>query len=164
MNTTSEIRNLLYDKNSVITFDIDGVLALMEYGKYNHFELIDQEWNEACERGENFYTEDRSIKKMKEFITNRNVDNIYVISQVGNQNEKIYKTEFVNKYYNIPKENVYFVKKREDKKNILFEIKKKYPKLQEKQIVMVEDSVDILNDIMENTNFATVHISTFLDL
>jgi hypothetical protein len=28
----------------------------------------------------------------------------------------------------------------------------------------VDDSVSILNDVMDNTKFSTVHISSFLDL
>ena len=43
-------------------------------------------------------------------------------------------------------------------------IKEKYPELEDYKIVMIDDTVEILNVIMDNTNFSTVHISTFLDI
>ena len=33
----SHIKELLNDKESVLVFDVDGVLALLEWGKYNHY-------------------------------------------------------------------------------------------------------------------------------
>ena len=33
----SKIREIINDENSILVFDIDGVLATMEWGEYNHF-------------------------------------------------------------------------------------------------------------------------------
>ena len=92
------------------------------------------------------------------------MDKIYFITKVRNNNEGNFKKEFVNKYYNIPQENVYFVEKDIDKKTKLNEIKMINKEIEADRIVMVEDSVNVLNDIMDNTNFSTVHISSFLDM
>ena len=59
---------------------------------------------------------------------------------------------------------VYYVKDNEQKTKRLFDIKENYPYLKDYQIIMVEDNVGILNDIMEKTDFSTVHISSFLDI
>ena len=68
------------------------------------------------------------------------------------------------KYYGILKENVYYVNKNRDKTSVLLKIKEKYPQLNSKKIVMIDDTVDILNEIMEKTDFSTAHISSFLDI
>lgn len=160
----AKIKELLKDNNSVLVFDVDGVLAVMEWGTYNHFDLNDDEWTKECAEGVNTYTEDKVCKKIKEFLRDKDMNRIYVITRVGNNNEGEFKREFVNTYYNIPKENVYYVEDNAEKKNVLFKIKEDYPELENSKIVMIEDTVDVLNDIMENTNFSTVHISSFLDI
>lgn len=160
----NKIKRLIKDNNNVLVFDVDGVLALLEWGEHNHFGLLDDEWVKACEEGLNAYTEEVVSHKMQEFLKSKDMSKVYVITTVGNNNEGEFKREFVNKYYNIPKDNVYYVKDNSEKTRRLFDIKEKYPQLEDKQIVMIEDTVGILNDIMEKTNFSTVHISSFLDI
>ena len=160
----SKVKELLNDKESVLVFDVDGVLAVLEFGEYNHFNDSDEEWFENCSKGKNTYTEDKVISKMQNFLKNKNMDRVYVITAIGHMNEWEFKKEFVNKYYKIPKENVIYVKKDIEKKEKLIEIKKKYPELEDCKILMIDDTTKILTDIMENTNFSTVHISSFLDM
>ena len=160
----SKIIELINEKDTILVFDVDGVLAKMEWGKYNHYELTDEEWIKMCEAGENAYTQERVFKKMQDFLKNRNMDRIYVITKVGSYKEGEFKKEFVSKYYNISPQNVYCVEKDIEKKIKLFEIKEKYQELEDFQVVMIDDTVNVLNDIMENTGFSTVHISSFLDI
>lgn len=160
----SKIKELIKDKNSILVFDIDGVLAIMEWGKYNHFTDKDEEWNLLCDNGINTYTEDKVSKKMQSFLKEKDMNNIYVITVVGTKNECEFKKEFSKKYYNIPEENVYCVKSNKNKIEKLKEIKNKYPEVEDYKIIMIDDTVEILNDIMENTNFSTAHISSFLDI
>ena len=154
----SKIKALLNDDETILVFDIDGVLALLEFGEYNHFDDNEEEWFDECARGINHYTEDKVIKKMQRFLENRDTSKVYVISAVGHSNESMFKKEFANKYYNIPKENVYCVEKNQEKKE------EKYPNIDDHKIVMIDDTIAILDDIMQNTNFSTVHISSFLDM
>ena len=101
---------------------------------------------------------------MQEFLKTRDMSRIYVITAVGNNNEGEFKREYANKYYNIPKENVFFVSRNIEKTEQLKKIKEKYPELENYRIVMVDDTVKILDHIMNNTEFSTVHISSFLDI
>lgn len=160
----NKVKKILKDNSNVLVFDVDGVLALLEWGEHNHYRYFDDEWVKACEEGVNTYTEEVVSRKMQDFLKNKNMSKIYVITTVGNNNEGEFKREFVNKYYNIPKDNVYYVKKDSEKTKRLYDIKEKYPELKDHQIVMVEDTVSILNDIMEKTDFSTAHISSFLDI
>ena len=132
----SKIKELINDKNNILVFDVDGVLATMEWGVYNHYELNDDDWTKLCENGENGYNQNCVIKKMQEFLSDKNMDKIYVITKVGNNNEGNFKKEFVNKYYKIPQENVYFVEKDSEKKTRLAQIKEKYPDMEDYQIVL----------------------------
>lgn len=157
----SKIKEILESKNSVIVFDVDGVLAPLEYGEYNHYYANDEEWAEEIERGTDFYDDVRVIKTMKDFIDTKNINNIYVITKAMNEKEFECKIRFLSKNYGILKDNCYMVYKDNEKLNRLDEIRDK-TNIDDRLIVMVEDTVSILNHIMENSKYTTVHISTFL--
>ena len=160
----SKIKELLKDKDSVLVFDIDGVLAALEFGEYNHYLLNDNDWNKATSSGMNFYNEDKVCDKIKTFLSDKDMSRIYVITTVGNNNEGEFKKEFANKYYNIPKDNVHCVEDNSRKVIELMKIKEEYPELDDYKIVMIDDTVSILSDIMEKTKFSTAHVSSFLDI
>lgn len=157
----SKIKEILEDKNSIIAFDVDGVLAPLEYGEYNHYYANDEEWAEEIERGTDFYDDVRVVKTMKDFIDTKDINNIYVITKAMNEKEFECKIRFLTKNYGILKDNCYMVYKDDEKLDKLNEIKK-ITNVEDKYIVMVEDTVSILNHIMENSNYTTVHISTFM--
>ena len=159
----TKIKKYLKDPDTVLVFDMDGVLAKMEFGDYNHFAMNDEEWALACEEGENLYPKEAVIKKMQKFLKTRNMDNIYVISKVYNEKESQMKDEFLTKYYNIKKDHIYYVDSNNAKVGVLLKIKEKYPDIEDYKIAMIEDSVDVLNDVMDKTNFSTIHISSFID-
>ncbi len=160
----SKIKDLLKDNSCVFVFDVDGVLAVEEWGEHTHFALTDSEWVKECKRGINGYTEDKVSYKMKCFIEEKNKNNLYVITTVGECNEGEFKKQFANKYYGIPVENVYYCQDDSEKTSILKKIKEKNKSVPDEKIIMIDDTNKILNDIMEKTNFSTVHISSFLDI
>ena len=160
----SKIKELLNDKDSVLVFDVDGVLALMEFGEYNHYILNDEEWDRANTDGNNFYTEEKVSKKMQKFIKTRDLSRIYVITRSKTTSEFDFKKDYLNKFYGIIKSNVYFVEEDLDKKEKMKLIKEKYKDLDNHKIIMIDDTVTVLTDIMDNTPFSTAHISSFLDI
>ena len=160
----SEIKRLLQDKDSVLVFDVDGVLAVMEFGEHNHYTLDEEEWYKANLSGKNFYTKEKVSKKMQDFLSKKDKQRIYVVTKAASIEEFNNKKYFVNKNYGINMENVYLVGKETDKKEKLKEIKIFYKTLPDYKLIIVDDSVSILNDVMDNTKFSTVHISSFLDL
>ena len=78
----SKIRELLNDPNSVLVFDVDGVLAVMEWGEYNHYGEDDETWASMHGEGVFLYTEKYVVAKMHKFLENKDMDHIYVISKV----------------------------------------------------------------------------------
>lgn len=160
----SRIKELLNDKDTILAFDVDGCLAVLEFGEYNHFSMNDNSWIEAINSGKEFYDQDKVSKKMQEYLKTRDMNNIYVITKSYTVNEDNAKYNYLNKYYGILRENIYCVREDSLKKEKLKEIKNKYPNLEDNKIVMIDDTISVLNDIMDNTNFSTVHISSFLDM
>ena len=160
----SKIKQLLNDEQSVLVFDVDGVLSLLEFGEYHHHLLNDDEWNKVNASGMNYYTEDKVSNKIKNFLSTKDMNRIYVITTVGSNNEGEFKREFAFKYYNIPKDNVYYVDDNSKKITELKKIKDKYQELDDYKIIMIDDTVGILNDVMEKTKFSTAHVSSFLDI
>jgi hypothetical protein len=158
----SKIKDLLKDKKSILVFDVDGVLAPIEYGEYNHYCVDDEECARQIESGIDIYSNVKPIKTMQDFLKNKNMDNIYVITLVMNNKEFLQKLTFLRKNYNIKEENCYMVFKERDKLLLLNEIKEKYPDLEDKYIVFVEDTVNNLSYVMKNSNYSTVHISSFM--
>ena len=159
----SKIKEVLNDEESVLVFDVDGVLAVMEWGEYTHYGEDDETWTQMYTNNANFYTKDFVCKRMQEFLENKDKNRIYVITKAFCENEEEDKKNFVNQFYGIPKEHLYAVKRNLDKTEVLINIKKKYPNLSEHKLVMIDDTVEVLTDIMEKTGFSTAHISSFLD-
>lgn len=160
----SRIKELLNDKKSVLVFDIDGVLALMEFGDYNHYGLLtDEEWNKHCETT-NFYTEDKVSKKIQNFLRDKDMKRVFVVTRVNNKNEIGYKKEYVNKYYNILKDNVFCVLNENSKVKELDEIRNMFDDIEDYQLIMIDDTTKVLTEIQQRTNYSTAHISSFLDI
>ena len=159
----SKIKEILNDEESVLVFDIDGVLAVMEWGEYNHYGDDDETWAKKYQEPQRFYTEEFVCKRMQEFIRGKDTSRVYVITKAFCGNEVEDKRSFVYEFYGIPKNHVYDVQHNIDKTKVLVEIKKLYPTLPNQKLVMIDDTVEILTDIMEKTPFSTAHISSFLD-
>lgn len=160
---TSKVKELLQDDEAVLVFDVDGVLAPIEWGEYNHFGEDNETWSKMYQEKANYYTEQYVSKRMQEFLKSKDKNRIFVITKAFNENEVEDKRNFVNAFYNIPKAHVYSVKQNSEKTERLKEIKSLFPKLQNYKLAMIDDTVEILTHIKENTNFSTIHISSFLD-
>ncbi len=160
----SRIKELLNDKNSILIFDVDGVLAVMEFGDRNHYYACDDEWDKQVDNGLNLYTEDKVSKKMQQFLKDKDMNKVYVITAIGVNKEGECKKEYLKKYYNIHLDNIYFVNKNRDKTKELIKIRELNDNVDDEHIIMIDDTPEILSDIQDNTNYSTAHISSFLDI
>lgn len=158
----SKIQELIKDNNTILVFDVDGTLAKMEYGEYNHFALDDDNWNKLIQTGEAFYPDDQAIPCMQEYIKTKDINNIYACSKSYSDKEDSMKVRFLMSAFNIPKEHIYFVRDNDEKLEVLRKIKKIRCNIEDNHIAMVDDSTEVLNHIKENSNFATIHISSFM--
>ncbi len=160
----SKIREILNDNNSVLVFDIDGVLATMEWGEYNHFAHTEEEWaNMYKTEGTYYYTKEFACKRMQEFLKDKDKSRVYVITKAYSDNEWKDKINFSYECYNIPKDHVFYVDDNAKKVDVLNEIRKKHPEVDEHHIVMIDDTTEVLNSVRDNTDYTTAHISSFLN-
>ena len=157
----SKIRELFNDDKTVYIFDVDGVLAPIEYGEYNHYYYDDEKWALELVK-KDFYEDVKPFKTMQDFLKSKDMSRVYVVTKVMNEIELEQKKKFLKKNYNIDSNNVYLVYKDEEKLNVIKNIQKKYPLLEDKYFVLIEDTVNILSYVMENSSYSTVHISSFL--
>ena len=160
----SKIMDLINDENAVIIWDVDGVLAAYEYGERNHNAVSDAEWIEYL-RQHHTYENARPLTTIQKWMADHgNPERMYVCTKVEDGYELKQKVKFVTKNYPIKKENIYHSKKDDHGKlTCINGLKLKYPGLEDKYFIMVDDSVSVLNWIQENSNFSTMHISSFME-
>jgi len=158
----SKILELAKRADSVLIFDIDGVLAPYEYGDTNHNACKDEDWENyiACN---NVYETVRSIKTIQEFVMNKDSSKIYVCSVAASYEVEL-KKQFVVQNYSILEDHIYFVKSKKEKLDLMNYIKEQYhPDLEDKALILIDDTVKTLTDIQENSNYSTMHVSSFLE-
>ena len=159
----SKINELLNDKESILVFDVDGVLAVMEWGEYNHYGEDDETWTNMYSEGTYLYTEKYVSKHMQDFLKDKDKSHIYVITKVFTEHELEDKRAYLEKYYNINKDNVFSVKTNIEKIDVLNKIKEMHPEIDDHHLVMIDDTVEVLTSVMVRTPYSTAHISSFLD-
>ena len=142
MNT---LMGYLLQPDTVIFFDVDGVLAPYEFGVNKHC-IDDEEWDRKMTAGEDMYSTVSPIKLFQNFIERKGIDNVYVCSKASTE-EYASKIKFCQDGYGIPSNHIFLVALD----------------VPEEKIAMVEDTVETLDMIFNNTNCATVHVSSFLD-
>lgn len=144
----------------IVVFDVDGVLAPYEWGKNCHHSMPDEEWNLKLANGEDLYRRIRPVKVLQDFISQKNIDEVYVCSK-ADLDELKSKTAFCVKEYGIKPENIYLVRQKAEKLVILDKIRDKLG-VAEDQIAIVEDTVDTIDMIAERCDYKTIHVSSFL--
>ena len=157
----SKIRELFENPETVYVFDVDGVLVRMEFGDYNHYTADDDVWAELV-KSHDFYENMVPIVTMQDFLKDKDMSRVYVATRVMNDSEKKQKITFLSKHYHILPDHVFEVYHNPEKLEVMKKVQAFYPELPEKYFVLVDDTVDVLTYVMENSHFSTVHNSTFL--
>ena len=157
----SKIKDLFLNPNTVYIFDVDGVLAKIEYGEYNHYCYDDELWAKMILEND-YYEKVEPIKTMQDFLKSKDLKRVYVVTKVMNDEELKQKKSFLFRNYGILSDHVYAVLSDKEKLNVIRNIQKDYQNLDDKYFVMIDDTVDVLNNIMDNSSFSTVHISSFI--
>lgn len=157
------IETIYKDGEAVLVFDIDGVLAKYEYGDHNHNICSDEEWDSNAEYySKLMYEQAQPVKLLRHLINDFRVGkNVYACS-VASVYEGKAKKNFVLRNYSIPEENIVLVKSKMDKLKALDSIKRLYPNLSDKKLVLIDDTVKTLTHVQDNSNYSTCHISSFL--
>ena len=153
------IIDLVKRNDIVVVFDVDGVLAPYEWGSEQHA-MPDAEWDKCLENNEDIYARITPVKEFVNFIRNKQHGTCYVCSRSADA-EAASKRKFCIENYNIPDENIVFVKEKSDKLIFLEQLRDKL-QIPENKIAIVEDTVKTLDKIAKAGDYITVHVSSFL--
>jgi len=155
-------KQFLKENAAIYCFDIDGVLAPYEYGENNHNVCLEADWKDYLSKND-IYAHARPVKTLREFIRTKDVDRIFVITKAASDSEFEKKSTFVIINYQIKRQNIIRVNSAEEKLSKMNELwSNKFKNIPMSSVAMVDDTVDTLNYIQENSNFATMHVSSFL--
>lgn len=153
----SKVMEYLLNDDVIVVFDVDGVLSAFEFGELRHNGCDDKDW-ESFVIDNKPYDRMIGIPQMQKFIADKGCRNIYTCS-VSEPYEEENKRNFVFREYEIPEDHIKFVRNKKDKIEFLRELAKITN--DEKKVAIVEDTVSTLNAIYEQSDFITVHVSSF---
>jgi len=157
---SKDLINDLLQENRIVVFDVDGVLAPYEWGFKKHC-MTDEEWISVLKLGEDMYSHVKPVKVFQDFISKKNIENIYVCSKAEDV-EYESKKNFCIREYGILEDHIKLVKNKSDKVLFLNELTEEL-KIPEWDIAIVEDTVDTLNKIANSHMYYTVHVSSFFE-
>lgn len=147
------IEQVLKNRETVYVFDVDGTLTDFNYS-------IRAFWNPT----ENpvSYDNVRPLKTMQKLISKLDRGKVFICSRVTLEGEPETKKKFLIKNFNIRPDNIYFVKENEEKVGVLKKIQER-TKVEDELLLMVEDSTEVLYDVLTNTNYSNLHVSYFIE-
>lgn len=153
----SALLDYLLEPQTVVVFDVDGVLAVYEFGDLMHSARPGGDW-EAYVRAHDPYASSRPIWEIQEFVRRKGPERSFACS-VAADYEAPGKRAFVTENYEIPSGHVAMVATKADKLSFLeglaFELR-----LPRRRVALVEDTVKTL-DLACEKGFTTVHVTSF---
>lgn len=154
------LMSYLLEPKTAVVFDIDGVLAVYEFGELCHSACPDEDW-ETYVRENDPYASSRPVPQIQRFVANKGPRSVWACSQASDF-EAAGKRDFVTRNYGIPADHVKIVSSKTEKVDFLKALARQL-NVGEKRIALVEDTVATLDLVMEKTDCVTVHISSFFD-
>lgn len=149
--------DFLMEPDTIVVFDIDGVLAPYEFTPRCHSVIDDDEWFELVRTGDP-YSSLPPVRLIQRMIEKKGSANVYVCS-VSSPDEYAGKQRFVEKNYAIDPEHIRFVPEKSQKLDALRQIAVERG-VDESSVAMVEDTVKTLDAIARASNIATIHVSS----
>lgn len=146
------IEEILKNKNTIYVFDVDGTLTDFNYATRSF-------WNPEIDPVS--YDNVRPLKTMQKLISSLDKDKVFICSRAELNGEPEAKIDFLLKNFNLRPDHIYFVKENNDKIDILRDIQS-ITKAEDELILIVEDSTDVLYNVLVNTNYSNMHVSYFI--
>ncbi len=147
----------LMQEDTIVAFDIDGVLAPYEFTPRCHSVIDDDEWFELVRTGDP-YGKLPPVQLIQRMIAQKGADDVYVVS-VSSPEEYLGKQRFVTANYAVDPSHIRFVPSKDQKLCALRQIAAERG-VEEAQVAIVEDTVKTLDVIARASSFATIHVSS----
>ena len=153
-------------KDSVVVFDMDGVLNKFDFSTLNIKIVPDHEWAKM-NMIEDAYRYVQKTNIFSDLIGSKNTDDVYVLSAALTSFEQANKMRFLNREYpNIKNSNMMFVGETRFKIDILKGLREILDNTGKSHvdIVMIEDSMSVLLDVTKlgNPKIKCYLVSDFL--
>ena len=153
----SRLLDLMRQPETAVVFDIDGVLAVYEFGDVCHAAAPDGSWEEYVVSN-NPYASIPPAPALQRFIAQRDPSRLFACS-VAEPYEEEGKRNFVLRNYAIAPKNIRMVASKDEKVAFLEHVAESLG-ISRTQVVLVEDTVKTL-DAAQAQGFTTCHVSTF---
>lgn len=153
----SELFNFLLDPQTAVVFDIDGVLAVYEFGTHCHSACPDEDW-ETYVRTHDPYAFTRPVPQIQRFVRAKGPERVYACS-VAADFEAPGKRDFVLAHYDIAPDHIRLVERKPQKMDFLQDVADDLA-LPRDRVALVEDTVKTLDAACEK-GFSTVHVTSF---
>lgn len=147
------IEEILNNKETVYVFDVDGTLTDFNYSSRSF-------WNPITDKVS--YDGVRPLKTMQKLISSLDKDKVFICSRAALKGEPEAKKKFLLDNFDLKPEHIYFVKENSEKLDVLKKIQK-LTKVEDELILLVEDSTDVLYNVLINTNYSNMHVSYFIE-
>lgn len=153
-----DILSYLAEPETIVVFDIDGVLAPYEFGELSHTACLDGDWK-AYVLEEHPYAHIRPVPQIQRFIEKKGTERVFACS-VAEDYEEEGKRSFVTTNYGLPADHVKLVRSKAGKVDELRALAKEFA-VPERRVALVEDTVKTLDEVARKTGCTTVHVSSF---
>ena len=155
----SRLLDYIAEPETAVVFDVDGVLAIYDFGELGHAAAVDGDW-ETYVREHDPYATARPAPPIQRFVARKGCGRVFACS-VGEDYEAPGKVAFVRRCYGLPADHVRIVADRQAKVDYLREVAHAL-RLPERRVALVEDTVKTLDAVASQTDCVTVHVSSFL--
>jgi len=154
-------------ENSMIVFDIDGVLCKYDFEAKDRKCWESEEWIQINIH-ENPYAAAKRIKIFDKLIESKKPEDMCVLSTALCSHEQKNKQDFLKtNFHKIPQDQIFFVGSDKYKTDVLYALRKSLDNMGQsaKKIVMIEDNPSIMMEIegMRNPKIRCLLISDFVD-
>lgn len=107
------------------------------------------------------YDNVRPLKTMQKLISSLDKDKVFICSRATLKGEPEAKSTFLLENFDLRPDHIYFVKENIDKIDVLKNIQD-IKKVEDELILLIEDSTDVLYNVLVNTNYSNMHVSYFI--
>ncbi|WP_130812866.1 hypothetical protein [Olsenella sp. Marseille-P4559] len=156
----TRLMDYLLEPQTAVVFDIDGVLAIYEFGELSHSACPDEDWEDYV-RTHDPYASSRPVPQIQRFIADKGADHVWACSQASDF-ETLGKRAFVTRCYELDPSHVVTVTQKAEKVEFLRRLARELG-IPERRVAIVEDTVKTLDLVDQETGCVTVHVSSFFD-
>lgn len=147
------IEEILKNKNTIYVFDVDGTLTDFNYATRSF-------WNPTMDPVS--YDNVRPLRTMQKLISSLDKDKVFICSRATLKGEPEAKSTFILENFDLRPDHIYFVKENNEKLDVLKKIQN-LTKVEDELILLIEDSTDVLYNVLVNTNYSNMHVSYFIE-